>query len=220
MCLLLGWCGALLAFRMLRGADMLAVGLGWNLCLATIPLFWSTAFGQAIARGHRAAAVLFFCLWLLFLPNAPYILTDLIHLGPRPNIPLWYMLALLLSCAGAGTLLGFLSLLDVHAIIEQKFGLLAGWAVAIASLLGCGFGIYVGRFLRWNSWDILTRPIRLLRAMAWQFIDPGPFPHPVPVTLVFGLGLVVGYLALRTVAAPLGALQAARAGASTSAEAR
>jgi uncharacterized membrane protein len=75
------------------------VWLGWNLFLAAIPLGWSYAFAWSLANKRSLIAVASFLLWLLFLPNAPYILTDLIHLGPRPDVPLWFTLALLLSCA-------------------------------------------------------------------------------------------------------------------------
>jgi uncharacterized membrane protein len=142
-------------------------------------------------------AGVFFSLWLLFLPNAPYILTDLIHLVPlasQPDVPLWLLLAMLLSCAGTGTLLGYLSLMQIHSAVEQNFGRTAGWSVAIGSLTLCGFGIYIGRFLRWNSWDAFANPISLLKSVAGQFIDAGPHPHPAGVTLVFGMGLLIGYL--------------------------
>ena len=201
MGVLLAWCGALLAFRMHLASDRLALGLAWNLCLATVPLLCSAAFRRASERGRPFAQALSFLLWLLFLPNAPYILTDLIHLGPRPHVPLWFLLAMLMSCALSGTLLGYLSLLEVQAVIEKRFGRVAGWIVAVGALGACGFGIYVGRFLRWNSWDALTRPLQLLKSMAWQFIDSGPHPHPIPVTLVFGVGLFIGYLALRVASA-------------------
>jgi uncharacterized membrane protein len=114
-------------------------------------------------------------------------------------------LALLLSFAGSGTLLGYLSLTTVHRVVEKRFGSIWGWLTAGGSLLLCGFGIYVGRFLRWNSWDLMTRPLTLLRSLAGQFVDAGPHPHPVPVTLVFGGGLLLGYLALRVIS---GAMQA------------
>jgi uncharacterized membrane protein len=61
----------------------------------------------------------------------------------------------------------------------------------------CGFGIYLGRFLRLNSWFLFTQPMRLLATMGASFVNPGKHPHPVPVTLIFGAGLIVGYLALR-----------------------
>jgi len=204
--LLLLWCGALIAFRIYLSPDppydgKSLPGLAWNLFLAVVPLAWSLAFRKAGARRPLWAGF-FFLLWLLFLPNAPYILTDLIHLAPRPGVPLWYVLAMLLSCAGTGTLLGYLSLLNVQSVIEVQFGKVAGWFVAVAALMLCGFGIYLGRFLRWNSWDALTHPLVLLRTIIGQFLDAEPHPHPVPVTVIFGTGLIVGYLALRAIAAP------------------
>lgn len=198
--LMLAWCFALIFYRMYLGAEWLAFGLLWNLFLAVLPLLWSSAFQNAIARGHRVLAGVFFVLWLLFLPNAPYILTDLIHLSPRPGVPLWYILALLLSCAGTGTLLGYFSLFDVHKVVEEQWGKRAGWFVVVSALMLCGFGIYIGRFLRWNSWNAFTHPIQLLQNVVNQFIHPGSLPNPISVTLVFGIGMIVGYLALYTMA--------------------
>ncbi|RYF45189.1 MAG: DUF1361 domain-containing protein, partial [Cytophagaceae bacterium] len=149
--LLLLWCIALIAFRFPLASDWLASGLLWNLFLATLPLVWSTTLQSALRRGRSLWAGACFGLWLIFLPNAPYLLTDLIHLEPNPHVPLWYVLAILLSCAGTGTLLGYLSLLDIHAGVERRRGKALGWFVATASLMLCGFGIYLGRFLRWNS---------------------------------------------------------------------
>ncbi len=107
---------------------------------------------------------------------------------------------MLVSCAGTGVLLGYLSLLDVHRVIEQGFGSAAGWAVAAGSLLLSSFGVYLGRFLRWNSWNALTDPVQLIRSIVGVFIDSGKHPHPVPVTLVFGTSLIVGYSVLRVFA--------------------
>lgn len=199
--LLLSWCVALIGYRNYLDPDMLATALLWNLFLAAVPLVWSAAFQTACERNRPILAIISFVLWLLFLPNAPYILTDLIHLAPQPYVPLWFLLAMLLSCAGAGTLLGYLSLLTVHRVIEARFGAKIGWVVALGSLMLCGFGIYLGRFLRWNSWNALTDPFELARAIAGQFVDPGPHPHPVGVTVVFGVGLIIGYWAVRVVAA-------------------
>lgn len=96
--------------------------LCWNLFLAWIPWLAGQTFRAASRR--RASTVLqlgWFALWLLFLPNAPYIATDLIHLAPRPPVPLWYDLALLLSYAGTGLLLGYVSLLEVQTAVEERF---------------------------------------------------------------------------------------------------
>ena len=200
------WCTALLFYRNDLTSHRIGWFLLWNLLLASVPLVWSAGFKSAIEAKRPAWAALCFGLWLLFLPNAPYILTDLIHLKPQADVPLWVSLALLLSFAGAGTLLGYLSLVTVHRAVEKRFGGISGWLTVGCSLLLCGFGIYVGRFLRWNSWDMMTRPLALLRSLAGQFVDVGPHPHPVPVTLVFGGGLLLGYLALRVIS---GAMQVA-----------
>ncbi len=195
------WCFLLLAYRSHlsvhsygESGEKSSRGLVWNLFLAVVPLLWSAAFQAATVRRRPLLAGIFFFLWLLFLPNAPYLLTDVLHLKPGADVPLWYLLAVLLSCAGTGTLLGYFSLLTVHAVVEEKHGKQAGWAVA-GSLLLCGFGIDLGRFLRLNSWDVLVHPLRLSGAIAGQFSTSGS--QPLLVTLVFGGGLIVGYLVLR-----------------------
>ena len=199
---LLGWSVSLVVFRLYLGHDGLGTGLLWNLFLAALPLLWSSAFQSAVARKRWVWASASFVLWILFLPNAPYLLTDLIHLNPKPGVPEWYILAMLLSCAATGTLVGYISLMDIHVAIERRFGFCAGWLLALGSLMLCGFGIYLGRFLRWNSWDALTRPLDFARTVVGQFVDAGPHPHPIPVTLIFGGGLVIGYVALRVLATP------------------
>jgi uncharacterized membrane protein len=200
--MLLLWSVALLSLRLYYGMNGLAIALFWNLFLASLPLLWSSAFRSSTRQGYGVVAGIFFVLWLLFFPNAPYLLTDMIHLKPQPDVPQWFMLAMLLSCAGTGTLLGYYSLLDIHETIEEKWGKVNGWAVTVGSLMLSAFGIYLGRFLRWNSWEALTNPLGLLKSVAGQFINAHPHPHPVPVTLIFGIGLLIGYLALRSVMAP------------------
>lgn len=221
--LLWSWCGALIGYLFyvtgiwgkegaidealkkdgqIDGISALGYGLIWNLFLATIPLICSWIFQRSNAHKRPFVAVGAFVVWLLFFPNAPYLLTDLIHLNDMPSVPMWYVLAILLSCAGAGTLLGYLSLLRVHDVVEQRFGKFIGWGIVGSSLMLSGFGIYLGRFLRWNSWNAFTKPLRLLNSVIGQFIDPYPHPHPVSVTLIFGIGLIIGYLGLRVIAAP------------------
>jgi uncharacterized membrane protein len=201
--LMLFWCIGLLSFRIYLDSSGIEIALMWNLFLASLPLAWGAGFQNASRRNCPFAALLFFVLWLLFLPNATYILTDLIHFAPKPNVPTWFILAMLLSCAGAGTMLGYLSLIGVQRAVQDAFGKCVGWVVASGSLMLCGFGIYIGRFLRWNSWDALTRPLDLFKSVLSQFSAPGPFPHPAPVTLVYGIGLIVGYVVLRAMVSVL-----------------
>ncbi len=176
--------------------------LCWNLFLAWIPWFAGQAFRAASQR--RASAVLqlgWFALWLLFLPNAPYIATDLLHLAPRPSVPLWYDLALLLSFAGTGLLLGYVSIIDVQTAVEERFSRGMGWGVAAGSLFLSGFGIYLGRFLRWNSWEVLTEPAGLFRDISDRLLNPTSHPRAYAVTLILGSSLLLGYVALRSLVA-------------------
>jgi uncharacterized membrane protein len=172
------------------------VFLVWNLFLAVIP----AAAAVLLRKASRPFAhVAWFAVWLLFLPNAPYIITDLVHLRPRPPIPLWYDVALLISCGGTGLLLGYSSLADVQSVIAKRFGRTLAWITAAGALLLSGFGIYLGRFLRWNSWDALSHPFALLADIAHRVIHPFGYPITFAVTLIYGIALTLGYVALRVV---------------------
>ena len=171
--------------------------LCWNLFLAGIPAGASILFAhEAGPRGSRAGAWVWFAVWLLFLPNAPYLVTDFIHLHPRPPVPLWFDIALLTSFAGAGLMLGWGSVAEVHDAITRRRGATAGWAVAVGALLMSGYGIYLGRFMRWNSWDALSRPGALLDVVS-NHARGHAVAQPLSVTLVYGAGLVLGYVAVR-----------------------
>ena len=93
--------------------------------------------------------------------------------------------------------LGYFSLIRIHRTIEQNFGEVTGWIVVTGALMLCGFGIYLGRFLRWNSWNAFTHPLQLLKATVERFIDAGEYPHPLAVIALVGIGLIIGYLTLR-----------------------
>jgi uncharacterized membrane protein len=195
---LLGWCAALLLFRFARSGSLAFGFLVWNLFLAAVPAVAAWFFAKSVDRQSNVASqVAWFAVWLVFLPNAPYIITDFVHLTPGTAVPLWYDIALLTSCAGTGLLLGYTSIADVQAVITRKFSPSLGWAVVITAIFLSGFGIYLGRFLRWNSWDTLTNPLGLFPDIARQVINPLSHPRMLAVTAVYGVGLFVGYLALR-----------------------
>jgi len=196
--ILLSWCIGLLLYRFAHSGSFAFAFLSWNLGLAAIPAVAAALFVRAAEKkqpGILQAAL--FVIWLAFLPNAPYIVTDLVHLVPGTAMPLWYDLAMLGSCAGTGLLLGYTSLADVQAVIAVKYSTRLGWVLAIAALLLSGFGIYLGRFLRWNSWDAFTNPGPLFRDIAQRLSDPLFYPQAIGVTLVFGITLLLGYIALR-----------------------
>jgi len=193
-----GWCLLLIAARWLHSGHPAFAFLVWNLILGLVPLVASWMLVRADREGASVMARLFwFMLWLLFLPNAPYIVTDFVHLHPRPPVAYWYDIALQYSFAFTGVVVGYASVADVQALTNRHRGTRTGWVVAILALMLAGFGIYLGRFVRWNSWDAFVHPHRVLRHVADGSMDPGDHPRPVGVTLVYGLGLVMGYVVLR-----------------------
>jgi uncharacterized membrane protein len=199
--LLVGWCLALLAARVGETGSIAFAFLGWNLVLALIPLGASSLLSRLDRRrSPRLALLAVGAVWLLFLPNAPYILTDLFHFRARPPVPTWFDLALLLSFAGTGLLAGYLSLAEVHRVVAGRIGPRVAWAGAIGVLFLSAFGIYLGRYLRYNSWEILTAPERLLADVIAPVLDPMAHPRAVAVTAVFGGLLTLGYLAMHAAA--------------------
>jgi uncharacterized membrane protein len=183
---------ALIGVRYLYSSEPLFGGLIWNLFLAWIP------FGLAILiyDRHRAGTRPLYLLpvaafWLLFLPNAPYIVTDFKHLVPSPEVPLWVDIVVITAPAWTGMLLGFLSLYLVQSVVRDLAGARLAWAAAVAVLGLASFGIYLGRVLRWNSWDVLTHP-RLLSDLDVVLVDP----RAIGMTVLLSGFLTSSYLVL------------------------
>ena len=186
------WCCAVLNVRFHLAGHHNYAFLLWNLFLAAIPLGLSLGL-MRIKRLVFALPLL--AVWLLFFPNAPYVLTDLIHLSPhnRGHVPLWLLL-MLLSFALVALWLGFQSLRIVQYWFARRFSRITAWSVTLGSLVLSGFGIYLGRFLRWNSWDIIHRPHTLLNDIAMRFADPLDHTRIWGFSLGFGTLLIFGYL--------------------------
>jgi len=170
----------------------------WNLFLAWLPLVFALAVHHRHQRGERAGW--YFCglasLWLLFFPNAPYIFTDLIHLTPRLAGAFWVDLFLFLLFALTGFLLGFVSLYLMQTVVAERLGRVAGWLFIVAVTLVSGFGIYLGRFLRWNSWDVVMHPLDLSHSIGHLAAHPLANPSSVIFPALFATFLLLGYLML------------------------
>jgi uncharacterized membrane protein len=165
-----GWCVALLAARRHAFGAAGYKYLVWNLTLAWAPLVLAVLLYVAYRRRHTLAELLALgCAWLVFLPNAPYVLTDFIHLGTTHRV---FDSIVLASFAFTSLALGFASLVLVQLVVTRAAGGVAGWSIAIAALALSSVGMYLGRVQRLNSWDVLHRP-RLVAAIARaRFDDP------------------------------------------------
>jgi uncharacterized membrane protein len=184
----------LIATRVYLTEKVTFVFLIWNLFLAVIPFVISSVLVLAMHKLNRVVLVLGILLWLLFFPNAPYILTDLFHLKERSGIPLWFDLMVILSAAWNGLILGLLSLQDIQYVISKRFSVVWSWVAVTLSLGLCGFGIYVGRYLRWNSWDVVTNPLGLTTDLLERITDPFTHPRTVGVTILYTSFLLLAYL--------------------------
>lgn len=170
--------------------------LVWNLFLAWIPLFFSEKFCHYGKENKSGMTLLLFFAWLVFFPNAPYIITDLFHLKPKSHVPVWFDLILIISFAWNGLLLGFISLMEVHTTLLKMYSEKVSWIIVVFISFLSGYGIYLGRFERWNSWDIVTHPFKLFRHIFGNFLDPEVLPRLLGVTLSFGLFLIIGYVTI------------------------
>jgi len=189
----------------------------WNLLLAWIPLVIALAVYDSYRRGVRlvllAPAI---ALWLLFLPNAPYIATDFIHLSASERTPLWFDAVVISAFAWTGLLLGLASLYLLHALARHRFGPVVGWMGALTVLALTSAGVYLGRFLQWNSWDLLVRPGQRLAEIAPGLNQVAVLVHVSAVTLLLTALLAASYLVfyallgVRLISAPPAGTAAAR----------
>jgi uncharacterized membrane protein len=151
------------------------IGLVWNLFLAWIPFI--LAYFAHFVSWRRATLYLVIpiiaFLWLIFFPNAPYMLTDLQDLARRSfDAPLWYDVIIVVWASWTGMLLGVISLYLMQDIIIRTFGRVTGWIFVFVISALSSFGIYIGRFVRLNSWDILQNPTEVAQDILGLVIDP------------------------------------------------
>ena len=167
------------------------VFIPFNLVLAFLPLLFLLLFERSLKRSHAIACA---ALWLLFFPNAPYMLTDLVHYDKNLGAASWLDLMALIAAAWAALLGGMISLRFMQERVRRHHSALAGHGFAIAALFLTSIGIYIGRFLRFHSWHALQKPHELLRETAAQFLPPAMDPIAWPFTLaVFGLLCCIHY---------------------------
>lgn len=192
------WCVLLLAARRHAYGPTGSRYLVWNLGLAWLPLVFALLLYVAFRRRHTKAELLALgAAWLVFLPNAPYMVTDFVHLGDRHRLVDTMILS---SFAFTALALGFASLLLVQIVVTRKMGAPLGWFVALGALFLASVGVYLGRVHRFNSWDVITRPRLVVWTMSQALDDPFAHTHTLFFIAAGGAFLVLAYVGLYGVA--------------------
>ncbi len=176
--------GLLIAFRIAYMGSLKYISMVWNIFLAWIP-FVLAGFLQQYRNKEKWKQLLLFGTWLLFFPNALYIVTDLVHLQDETNMPWWFDAVLLFASSFIGIVMAFVSLRKAELFLSSYFkpamvGVLMGLTLFVGS-----FGVYLGRFERWNSWDVVHDPIALGAGIAGKILNPVDNYEVWAITILF-----------------------------------
>jgi uncharacterized membrane protein len=161
--------------------------LAWNLLLAWMALVAALTLEWMLSRAVWSSwrALFVTGLWLAFLPNTFYMLSDFVHLEDAGNVDLLYDVVLFASFILNGVFLGFLSLVIVHWQLAKRLGPKTVVGCIGLILLLCSFAVYVGRELRWNTWDIVANPSSVLFDVSDKVLNPREHPHILTTTVSF-----------------------------------
>lgn len=187
----------LFGIRVVKTGETTHGSLIWNLFLAWIPAGLALLAYNIYRKGSclGAAIVLpIFPVWLLFFPNAPYLLTDIVHLTARPEIYYWFDQILYLAFAFTGCYLGMISLLLMQSLVRRSLGRWLSWIFAFGALVLSAFGIYLGRFTRFNSWEVLTAPKPILKEILDWITHPKSNSETFLFAIVFSVFFASIYL--------------------------
>jgi uncharacterized membrane protein len=193
-------CAGSSVFRCFYTGTRFLLFLNWNLFLAFIP--WAlTSLTVVFPRIQKSKIIIFFLLgtWLVFFPNAPYILTDLFYLRRRSSMPIWYDMLMIVFFAWTGLLFGFLSLWDIERIMGKGVHRVIIIIVSTLFLFIASFGVYIGRYLRWNSWDILMAPFEVIYDIRDRVVNPLAHRTTWGMTLFMGLFLKMLFWSFRLI---------------------
>lgn len=191
----IGFSMSLLIVRVIYSETLIYYFYVWNTFLAAVPYALSTQLLKQ--KKIQTISILLLLAWLLFFPNAPYMITDIFHYRERLPIPFWYDLILVIAGAWNGLILGMASLMNVEQFLSRY--LKPKWVIAceIFSLVLCSYGIFIGRFLRYNSWDVLSDPGSLIYTSAHHVLVPQNYTKLWAFTLLFAALLGVIYFTLK-----------------------
>lgn len=189
---------ALLVIRMLVAGDLWLSFMVWNLFLAWLPLLFALGLRANLAQKPwlHWQNIGLTLLWLGFLPNSFYLMTDLIHLQSSGATSIMYDIAMMLSFIFNGLLLGYISSYLVHAQLLKRLKHFHAHLIIGLVFLAASFAIYLGRYLRWNTWDVVFNPLGLLFDLSERVINPFIHAQTFVVTFVFFVVIASTYTVL------------------------
>jgi uncharacterized membrane protein len=167
----------------------------WNIFLSFIPFIISylLLFFSKKENPNKIIFTIGIFLWILFIPNAPYIITDFIHLSLVRGVPVLFDICLLFSSASVGLILGFNSLFHIEQILKIKYTSKITSLIMGVVILVISFGVYLGRFLRFNSWDIFINHTLLIDNVFKIFTQSKTHIEVYLYTLLFFFFLILSY---------------------------
>lgn len=189
---------SLLAVRVIASGRLSYGFLAWNLVLAFVPYFisqWLDTHQQVLKSRIKLALLIF--LWILFMPNSFYILTDLFHLENMSNGHSWFDLTLILSFAWSGIIFGILSIRKMEMLLKKTKGTVVSGFIICAVMWLNAFGIYIGRFLRFNSWDIIVNPLSLVEEIADMIFNPYDYRYAWAMSVCFAFFMIIVYYTIK-----------------------
>ena len=171
LALFLFFIAGLIFARIIYSGNFRYIFMSWNIFLAWIPYALSSYF-VVYQKKEKWKQLILFTSWLLFFPNALYIVTDLVHLEESTKVPLWYDAILLFASSFIGLIMAFVSLRRAEYLLNGFFSKrIVSCMVPLILFMG-SFGVYLGRFQRWNSWDVVHNPMALGMDILSRFTSP------------------------------------------------
>jgi uncharacterized membrane protein len=194
--ILTAFCVAMVGFRIIYTGEGMFAFLIWNLFLAYLPYMLSNFIDNRSNQLTKTVLLLLLLLWLLLIPNSFYIITDLFHLRNRAVIPLWYDLALIMAFAWNGLIVGVLSVRQIEKTLQTRWRI-QEWLFVVPLMYLNALGIFIGRYLRFNSWDVITNPLSLVSDVGYLLIHPIRNRFDWSMIICFTMLLSIFYLTLK-----------------------
>lgn len=190
----------LITTRIVYTGDSLFLFLVWNLFLAWLPYAFTSAAQRNPKWRTGKRFVFLFAGWLLFIPNAFYIITDLFHLGPYYAVPIWFDLVMILSFAWNGLLLGIISVRQMEKMMQAYLPGRHELLFILPIMWLNAWGVYIGRYLRFNSWDVITNPFALIGDIVNMLAHPIQYRMAWSMIACFSVFMTLMYVALKKIA--------------------